>query len=112
MVLDGRYRDAVEAAWHAHERLQRDVGPVLAQYVVPLAYRVRWYFRLSLREVFHLCELRTTPQGHPDYRRVAQEVFKRVGWVRPRLARYARLVDRGPGHALRRRCWGHRRERT
>jgi len=103
MGLDGRYRDAVEAAGHAHERLQRDVGPVLAQYVVPLAYRVRWYFRSSLREVFHLCELRTTPQGHPDYRRVAQEMFKRVREVHPRLAQYARFVDLGPGDELERR---------
>ncbi|TMD08658.1 MAG: thymidylate synthase [Chloroflexi bacterium] len=108
MGLDGRYRDAVEAAGHAHERLQRDVGPVLAQYVVPLAYRVRWYFRLSLREVFHLCELRTTPQGHPDYRRVAQEMFKRVREVHPRLAQYARFVDLGPGDELERRRSEHR----
>ena len=75
----------------------------MAQYIVPLAFRVRWYFRANLREVYHLCELRTTPQGHPDYRWVAQEMFRRVREVHPRLARYARFVDLGPGDELERR---------
>ena len=79
------------------------MGPALAQYVVPLAFHVRWYFRVNLREVYHLCELRTTPQGHPDYRWVAQEMFRLVSQVHPRLAQYARFVDMGPGDELERR---------
>ena len=76
---------------------------VQGQYAVPLAYRLRWYFRCNLREVYHLCELRTTPQGHPDYRWVAQEMFRRVQEVHPRLAAYAKFVDLGPGDQLERR---------
>ena len=98
-----RFTAAIEAAATAHGRIQRDLGPALAQYVVPLAFRVRWYFRANLREIYHLCELRTTPQGHPDYRWVAQEMFRRVSEVHPRLARYARFVDMGPGDELERR---------
>jgi hypothetical protein len=101
--LGGRFTAAVEAAAAAHARLEREAGPALAQYLVPLAFRVRWYFRSNLREVFHLCELRTTPQGHPDYRWVAQEMFRRVAEVHPRLAGYARFVDLGPGDELERR---------
>ncbi len=95
-------RVVAEAA-AAHQKLERDIGSEQAQYVVPMAYHVRWYFRASLREVYHLCELRTTPQGHPDYRWVAQEMFRRVGEVHPRLASYARFVDLGPGDELERR---------
>ena len=47
--------------------------------------------------------LRTTPQGHPDYRWVAQEMFRLVQELDPRLARYARFVDLGPGDELERR---------
>jgi thymidylate synthase ThyX len=94
---------AIDRAASAHRRMADDLGPALAQYVVPLAFRVRWYFRANLREVYHLCELRTTPQGHPDYRWVAQEMFRRVSEVHPRLARYARFVDLGPGDELERR---------
>jgi len=101
--MDGAFTSAIEAAAEAHRGLEAAVGPALAQYVVPLAFRLRWYFRVNLREVFHLCELRTTPQGHPDYRWVAQEMFRRVEEVHPRLARYARFVDLGPGDELERR---------
>ncbi len=94
---------AIDRAAEAHARLERELGAGLAQYVVPLAFHVRWYFRANLREVFHLCELRTTPQGHPDYRWIAQEMFRRVVEVHPRLARYARFVDLGPGDELERR---------
>ena len=101
--LEDRFRKTVEGAAEAHARLERDAGPALAQYVVPLAFHVRWYFRANLREIYHLCELRTTPQGHPDYRWVAQEMFRLVSEVHPRLASYARFVDMGPGDELERR---------
>jgi thymidylate synthase ThyX len=101
--LGPRFTAAVEAAAASHATVERDAGSALAQYLVPLAFRIRWYFKANLREVYHLCELRTTPQGHPDYRWVAQEMFRRVSEVHPRLARYARFVDLGPGDELERR---------
>ena len=94
---------AVDAAARTQQRLEREVGSALAQYLVPLAFRVRWYFRANLREVYHLCELRTTPQGHPDYRWIAQQMFLRIREVHPRLAAYGKFVDLGPGDELERR---------
>jgi thymidylate synthase ThyX len=101
--MDSRFREAAEAAAAAHAEIERDLGSAVAQYVVPLAFRVRWYFRLNLRELYHLCELRTTPQGHPDYRWVAQEMFRLAAEVHPRLTRHAAFVDLGPGDELERR---------
>jgi len=101
--MESRFVSAVEAAADVHHRLEQDAGPALAQYLVPLAFHVRWYFRANLREIYHLCELRTTPQGHPDYRRVAQEMFRLVSEVQPRLARDTSFVDMGPGDELERR---------
>ena len=101
--MESQFMSALEAAAEVHGRLEKEVGPTLAQYVVPLAFHIRWYFRANLREIYHLCELRTTPQGHPDYRWVAQEMFRRVAEVHPRLAAYARFVDLGPGDELERR---------
>lgn len=97
------FERAVEGAASMQQRLERELGRALAQYLVPLAFRVRWYVRANLREVYHLCELRTTPQGHPDYRWIAQQMFLRVREVHPRLAGYARFVDLGPGDELERR---------
>lgn len=101
--LGDRFASAVETAAATHRRLDKTLGPALAQYIVPLAFHVRWYFRVNLREIYHLCELRTAPQGHPDYRWVAQQMFLRVREVHPRLADYARFVDLGPGDELERR---------
>ena len=97
------FERAIEGAATAQRRLEHELGPALAQYLVPLAFRVRWYVRANLREIYHLCELRTTPQGHPDYRWIAQQMFLRVKEVHPRLAGYARFVDLGPGDELERR---------
>jgi len=43
-----------------------------ASYVLPMAYRIRFYMEMNAREAMHVLELRTTPQGHPAYRRVCQ----------------------------------------
>jgi thymidylate synthase ThyX len=94
---------ALEAAGEVHRRLASTLGVTMAQYAVPLAYRLRWYFRANLREIYHLCELRTTPQGHPDYRYLAQEMFRRVREVDPNLAVFARFVDLSAGDQLERR---------
>jgi thymidylate synthase ThyX len=67
--------------------------PEQAQYAVPLAARVRWRIKLNLREVYHLCELRSAPQGHPSYRQVAQSIARQVRAVHPTLAEGMRFVD-------------------
>jgi len=98
-----RFKEAIDQATTAHAAMRRDLGPALAQYVVPLAFRVRWFFRVNLREIYHLCELRTTPQGHPDYRKVAQEMFRLASEVHPRLTRFSTFVDMTSGDELERR---------
>ena len=72
--------------------------PHEAQYVVPFAYRVRWYMKMNLRELVHIAELRTMPQGHPDYRSMVQEVCRKVEAVHPTLLRYAKFIDRKDYH--------------
>jgi thymidylate synthase ThyX len=44
----------------------------LAPYAVVMAYRVRFYMDMNAREAMHVIELRTSPQGHPSYRRICQ----------------------------------------
>jgi thymidylate synthase ThyX len=41
-------------------------------YAVSMAYRVRFVMEMNAREAMHVIELRTSPQGHPAYRRVCQ----------------------------------------
>ena len=71
--IEGPYRAAQEQAERAWHEL-RAHDPWLAQYVVPLGYRCRTLWTLNVRELFHVVELRSARQGHPSYRRVAQEL--------------------------------------
>ena len=48
--------------------------PAQAPYAVALAYRIRYVMEMNAREAMHLIELRSGPQGHPSYRRVAQQM--------------------------------------
>ena len=49
-----------------------------APYAVAMAYRVRFFMHMNAREAMHLIELRTTPQGHPAYRRVCQQMHRLI----------------------------------
>lgn len=67
--------------------------PYEAQYVVNFAYRYPYFMKMNLREACHLIELRTVPQGHPDYRKVAQKMYYAIEMVHPNLAKGMRFVD-------------------
>jgi thymidylate synthase ThyX len=90
--LAERYAEAIQAAGALANTLAQTM-PGEAQYLVPLACRVRWRIRLNLRELYHVCELRSAPQGHPTYRRIAQEIARLVAAVHPALAAGMRFVD-------------------
>ena len=62
--------------------------PLLAQYAVPLAFRVRFQQWQNFRQFFWETELRTISQGHPAYRMIEQEKFRQVRDRFPLLARY------------------------
>ena len=68
-----------------------DAGlPREAAYVLPLATNVRALFTWNLREVTHFVELRSARQGHPSYRKIAQEVYYAAAVSYPLIARYMR----------------------
>ncbi len=90
--LDAPYRAAMEQAAEVHEQIHPDF-PEAAQYVIPMAYHLRWSLRVNLRALTWLVELRSTPQGHPAYRKVAQELFRAVEQVQPQLARWMTFTD-------------------
>jgi thymidylate synthase ThyX len=86
------FHECMNAAAGLYKDIYRDL-PGEAQYVVPFAYKIRWYMKMNLREAVHLCELRTMPQGHPDYRFIAQEMWRKIQEVHPALAQVGRFID-------------------
>lgn len=88
--LGPEFRAAIERA----EMVQRRIAahnPELAQYAVTLAHRVRFMQWTNLRECFWEMELRTIPEGHPDYRRVEQEKFRLLAQAYPLIAEHMQV---------------------
>jgi thymidylate synthase ThyX len=56
----------------------RELYPEQASYAVSMAYRLRYVMQFNAREAMHLLELRSAPQGHPSYRRVALEMHRLI----------------------------------
>jgi len=92
--LDAEYKKAMEQAKAAFETMRAEL-PVEAQYVVPMAYRIRWYFDVNLRSLQWMCELRSSPSGHPSYRFLAQQMAKEVSKNFPQFERFFKFVDFG-----------------
>ncbi len=90
--LERQYREAMEVAKDTYNTIVLNY-PKEAQYVVPFAYRVRWYNTINLRALGWMAELRSIRQGHPNYRRVAQKMYTKVRAVHPALAESLRFVD-------------------
>ena len=61
-----------------YDHLAGRCSPAVAQYAVSMAYRIRFYMRMNAREAMHVIELRTSPQGHPAYRRVCQRMHRLI----------------------------------
>jgi len=84
------YQEVMLQAKKAFEEISKDF-PSEAQYIVPRGYRMRWYIKANLREIYHLAELRSSKQGHPDYRKVAQNMRNAVAEKHPILAEYMQV---------------------
>ena len=78
--------------------------PAQAPYAVALAYRVRFVMQMNAREAMHLLELRSAPQGHPAYRKVAQEMHRLIADKAGHraIADSMRFVDHTPERQLER----------
>jgi thymidylate synthase ThyX len=88
--LTNDYQAVMNKAKSAFEEISKDF-PSEAQYIVPRGYRMRWYIKMNLREIYHLTELRSSKQGHPDYRKVAQNMRNAVAEKHPALAEYMQV---------------------
>jgi thymidylate synthase ThyX len=72
-----RFAEGMGRSAALHDVLAEEV-PSAASYAVSLAYRIRYVMQLNAREAMHVLELRTSPQGHPSYRRVCQAMHRLI----------------------------------
>lgn len=74
------FTDAMDRSRELYEALRPEY-PEQAAYAISMAYRLRYVMQFNAREAMHMLELRTAPQGHPSYRRVALEMYRQIGEV-------------------------------
>lgn len=66
-----------------------------AQYATLLGHKTRWKVTYNAREAFHLHELRTSPQGHPGYRKLVQQMHEKLAEKHPIIAEAMKFVNQG-----------------
>jgi thymidylate synthase ThyX len=89
---DGWRRVLAESA-ELHDAIEAAGLPEVASYAVSMAYRVRFYMDMNAREAMHVIELRTTPQGHPSYRRICQAMHRLIAERHPAIAAAMTFAD-------------------
>lgn len=90
--MEKEYVEAMDLAKKAYDEIAAAL-PEEAQYVVPMAYNIHWYFHINLRSLQWLTELRSSAQGHPTYRWIAQEMARQTSEAVPEFERFFKFVD-------------------
>ena len=94
--IEAEFTGALAAAHEASRTIASGNAPEAAQsaqYLLPLATRIRSLFKMDFAEAQYIMELRSGVAGHFSYRRVAWEMFVAFRHEHPELARHIRVTD-------------------
>lgn len=92
--LTEQFEACFDISLKLYSLLQREGYALEAQYATLLGHKMRWKVTYNAREAFHLHELRTTPQGHPGYRKLVIQMHEKLAEVHPMLADAMIFVNR------------------
>lgn len=112
--LGGAYEEAMVRSAALYDVLGERF-PQRAPYALGLAWRIRFAVGINARAAMHMLELRSAPQGHPSYRRIAQQMHSCIAEQAGHrsIARAMSFVDHGgtvgPGRLEAERRLEHRR---
>jgi len=99
--LADKYRQTMNKAAAANRKIASKF-PNEAQYVIPMAYKLRFLFHMNLREAMYIIELRSRPQGHISYRRIAWQMWDEINRVHPYFAKHIKVDFSGRADAEKR----------
>lgn len=91
--LSEQFEACFDISLKLHSLLQQSGYDLEAQYATLLGHRMRWKVTYNAREAFHLHEIRTSPQGHPGYRKLVLEMHEKLSEVHPLMAESMRFVN-------------------
>jgi thymidylate kinase/thymidylate synthase ThyX len=98
--LTEQFEECFDLSAKLYSELQAAGYEYEAQYATLLGHKMRWTVTYNAREAFHLHELRTSPQGHPGYRKLVQEMHEKLAEKHPMLAEAMKFVNQGEDEEL------------
>jgi thymidylate kinase/thymidylate synthase ThyX len=93
--LSDLFDECFDISLQLYSLLQQNGYANEAQYGTLLGHKMRWKITYNAREAFHFHELRTSPQGHPGYRKLVQTMHEKLADVHPLLAAGMKFVNQG-----------------
>jgi dTMP kinase len=91
--LSEEFENCFDISLKLYSLLQKEGYGLEAQYATLLGHKMRWKVTYNAREAFHFHELRTTPQGHPGYRKLVLQMHEKLAEVHPLLAEAMEFVN-------------------
>ena len=85
------FDEAISRFRDAYDIISRDAG-LEADYMIPLASKKRTLYKMDLRELYHMVELRSKPGGHMSYRNIVLDMYNLVKKQHPMLVKHLRVV--------------------
>lgn len=98
--LTEQFEACFDASLALYSYLQAEGYALEAQYATLLGHKMRWKITYNAREAFHFHELRTSPQGHPGYRKLVLQMHEKLAEAHPLLAEAMKFVNQGEDEKL------------
>ena len=92
--LTEEFQACFDKSLELHSYLMSEGLEYEAQYATLLGHKMRWKITYNARQAFHFHELRTTPHGHPGYRKLVKEMHDKVAQVHPLLGDAIKFVNK------------------
>jgi dTMP kinase len=93
--LSEQFEKCFDLSLTLYSLLQKNKYPKEAQYATLLGHKMRWKVTYNAREAMHIHELRTSPQGHPGYRKLVSKMHSKLSEIHPLLAESMKFVNQG-----------------
>jgi thymidylate kinase/thymidylate synthase ThyX len=98
--LTEQFERCFDLSLELYSYLQAKGYELEAQYATLLGHKMRWKVTYNAREAFHFHELRTSPQGHPGYRKLVLQMHEKLAEIHPLTADGMIFVNKGEDDKL------------
>jgi thymidylate synthase ThyX/thymidylate kinase len=92
--LTDLYQQNFDISLELYSLLQQQNANLQAQYATLMGHKMRWKITMNAREAMHFIELRTSPHGHPGYRKLAKQMHDKIAEVHPLVANAMKFVNK------------------